>query len=48
MRHDKKNLSADSINFTLLKNIGDVQIDCVVGEDDIKTALDITRDLLGI
>lgn len=48
MRHDKKNLSSDSINFTLLKNIGDVQIDCVVGEEDIKTALDITRDLLGI
>lgn len=48
MRHDKKNLSADSINFTLLKNIGDVKIDCVIGEEDIKTALDITRDLLGI
>jgi len=48
MSHDKKNLSAGCINFTLLKNIGDVQIDCVMGEEDIKTALDITRDLLGI
>lgn len=48
MRHDKKNLSAADINFTLLRSIGDVQIDCVAGEEDIKTALDITRDLLGI
>lgn len=48
MRHDKKNLSTDDINFTLLKDIGDVHIDCVVAEDDIKAALDITRDLLGI
>lgn len=48
MRHDKKNLSAADINFTLLRNIGDVQIDCVIAEDDIKTAFDITRDLLGI
>lgn len=48
MRHDKKNLSADAINFTLLKNIGDVQIDCVISVDEIKTAFDITRDLLGL
>lgn len=48
MRHDKKNLSASEINFTLLKDIGDVQIDCVIGEEEIKTAFDITRDLLGI
>lgn len=48
MRHDKKNLSAEDINFTLLSDIGDVRIDCVAGEEDIKAALDITRDLLGI
>lgn len=48
MRHDKKNQSASDINFTLLRAIGDVQIDCVVDENDIKAALDITRDLLGI
>lgn len=48
MRHDKKNLSAAEINFTLLREVGDVQIDCVIGEEDIKTALDITRDLLGV
>ena len=48
MHNDKKNLTAADINFTLLKNIGDVTIDCIVSEDDIKSALDITRDLLGI
>lgn len=48
MRHDKKNLSAAEINFTLLHEVGDVKIDCVIGEEDIKAALDITRDLLGI
>lgn len=48
MHHDKKNLAASDINFTLLRSIGDVTIDCIVGEEDIKSALDITRDLLGI
>lgn len=48
MRHDKKNLSVSEINFTLLREVGDVQIDCVIAEEDIKAALDITRDLLGI
>lgn len=48
MSHDKKNLSASDINFTLLKGIGDVQINVVVPADDIKNALDITRDLLGM
>ena len=48
MRHDKKNSSADAINFTLLKAIGDVKIDCIIPDDDIKAALDITRDLMGI
>lgn len=48
MRNDKKNISADDINFTLLKDIGDITIDCVCTPDEIKNALDITRDLLGI
>lgn len=48
MRNDKKNISADEINFTLLKDIGDVEIDCIISPDEIKSALDITRDLLGI
>lgn len=48
MRHDKKNSSADAINFTLLSAIGDVKIDCIIPDDDIKAAFDITRDLMGI
>lgn len=47
MHHDKKNESAE-INFTLLKDVGDVQIDCHCSEDEIKSALDIFRDLLHI
>lgn len=37
-RNDKKNVS-NSINCTLLKEIGEAQIDCVVSEDEIKDAL---------
>lgn len=48
MRHDKKNDSANEINFTMLKNVGDIHIDCIASEDDIKTALDIYRDLMHI
>lgn len=48
MRHDKKNASADSINFTLLDAPGKVRIDCIVDEKDICVALDIFRDLMGI
>lgn len=48
MAHDKKNVSSDRINFTLLRNVGDVQLDCVVKDETIKNALDIYRDLMGI
>lgn len=48
MRHDKKNTSADSINFTLLENVGKIKIDCTASEDEIKTALDIFRDMMHI
>lgn len=48
MRHDKKNDSANEINFTMLKNVGDIHIDCIATEDDIKTALDIYRDFMHI
>lgn len=47
MRHDKKNASADSINFTLLAAPGDIRIDCIRSPKEIETALDIARDLLG-
>ena len=48
MRHDKKNDSANMINFTMLENIGNIHIDCIAPEDDIKTALDIYRDFMHI
>lgn len=48
MRHDKKNDSANAINFTMLKQVGDIHIDCIASEDDIKTALDIYRDFMHI
>ena len=48
MRQDKKNDSPDKINFTLLHDAGLPEIDCTVSEDDIKSALDIYRDLTGI
>ena len=48
MRHDKKNDSANEINFTMLKNVGDIHIDCIAIEEDIKTALDIYRDFMHI
>lgn len=48
MRHDKKNASAENINFTLLKNPGEISINRTVPQSGIETALDITRDLLGV
>ncbi|MCM1504424.1 MAG: 3-dehydroquinate synthase [Muribaculum sp.] len=47
MRHDKKNDSTE-INFTLLHTLGDVVVNCVCGEETIKNALDIYRDLMRI
>ncbi|MCM1297148.1 MAG: 3-dehydroquinate synthase [Muribaculaceae bacterium] len=47
MRHDKKNLSPDKINFTLLTGIGNVEIDSTATVDEIKAALDIFCDLMG-
>lgn len=47
MAHDKKNTLPDQINFTLLRNIGDPQINCHIAPPDITAALDIFRDLTG-
>lgn len=44
MHHDKKNVGSE-INFTLLRAVGDPVIDCTVPDEEIKTALDIFRDL---
>lgn len=48
MGQDKKNSAAGEINFTLLASPGDVRINSIVPSDDIRNALDITRDLFGI
>ncbi len=48
MRHDKKNASANEINFTLLSDIGQINIDRTASDDEIKTAIDIFRDLIGL
>lgn len=48
MHHDKKNTSRQTFNFTLLAKVGKPQIDCHVSEDDVRNALDIYRDLIGI
>ena len=48
MRHDKKNTSPESINFTLLDAPGNPVIDCTASESVIREALDIFRDLLGL
>ncbi len=47
MRHDKKN-SHGKINFTLLSAPGDVYINQCPDGNDIQTALDLFRDLMGI
>lgn len=47
MRHDKKCHDGE-INCTLLKECGNYVINNTIGIDDIKNALDIYRDLMGI
>ena len=48
MRQDKKNITADRINFTLLKGVGQPVIDCSADDKEITAALDIYRDLMHI
>ena len=47
MRHDKKN-TADTINFTLLKDIGDIRINQIADKDTIFEMLDFYRECMGI
>lgn len=47
IRHDKKN-EADRINFTLLKEVGEVEINVAAEKAEIEASLDIFRDLFGI
>lgn len=46
MRHDKKNVKAGEISFTLLSEIGAPEINQIIDPDDIRMAFDIARDLL--
>ncbi len=48
MHHDKKNADVTAINFTLLRDIGAPVIDILVDDEQVKTALDIYRDLMHI
>lgn len=48
MARDKKNQSPGAINFTLLDAPGQPLTDCLPPTDSILTALDISRDLLGM
>lgn len=43
MQHDKKNV-ADTINFTLLADIGDIRLDQTATEAEIREALDFLRE----
>lgn len=45
MRHDKKNATADSINFTLLDAVGSPCINQCPTEDEIRNAFDIYVDM---
>ena len=46
MSHDKKNDTADHINFTLLSAPGQPLIDRTASPEAIREALDIFRDMI--
>lgn len=46
MHHDKKNSSAETVNFTLLKAPGAVELNCAANDELTCTALDLYRDLM--
>lgn len=46
MSHDKKNVSASQVNFTLLRTPGTPEINCTATPAAITAALDIYRDLI--
>lgn len=48
MAHDKKNLGADVMQFTLLADAGDIHINQSITPDEVKSAFDIYRDLMGV
>ncbi len=46
MHHDKKNITSQEVACTLLRAIGEVEVEVAVPDSDITAALDIYRDLL--
>lgn len=46
MQHDKKNTTPDSINFTLLRGVGEVEINRPASHSNIRAALEIYRDIV--
>lgn len=48
MSHDKKVEKAGEIRFTLLADVGDPRINNVVAASDIRSALDLYRDMMGV
>jgi len=44
MQHDKKNEDANTINFTLLKDIGDIKINQTASKEEIFEAFDFYRE----
>ena len=48
MKHDKKNASADEINFTLLSDIGQCLLNQTATKEDIFESIDFLRESLGL
>lgn len=47
MGHDKKNMEAGQVNFTLLANIGDIRINQTATKDEVFAMLDFYREAMG-
>lgn len=48
MLHDKKNMAAGEVNFTLMSGIGGIVPNCIIEKKLIFEALDFYRDAMGI
>lgn len=47
MTHDKKNESANSVNFTLLSDVGEIKINQIVSKQEIFESLDFYSETMG-
>lgn len=47
MTHDKKNESANSVNFTLLSDVGEIKINQIVSKEEIFESLDFYSETMG-